>query len=383
MHMIKFYLNKVNCSILLIFIAVLIFTDPPAARAQQSGLIVDMSGVDGIELTPGNLFQYRIDNRSGQSKQVTVTGRLQFRGSRLGFSYKYSAQLQQGSNNMAANVHGVSWTWTDNALRELFQTYTKLPQGTYEYCVTVQAAGSGESPDQQQPDACVYNTVDDIFLINLMSPENDAKLHEFNPMLSWTVNYRFASELTYRLRVAELKKGQTAVAAMTRNNPIYQDGHVMTTGTVYPLTARPLEKWQPYVWAVDAYYKGILLGGSEVWKFTIVDDSVLKGTPMEMFYVDIRNEAGHASYYAIGKAKVKYVVEDKPREQLQLRLYDGKGKTIQLPQTAVQAVLGDNMIDIDLAAGNNLKHNGQYTLELTNSSGKVYRLSITYLNPDF
>jgi len=366
----------------MLVLCVLILAVPSGSNAQASQLTVDLSGVDGIELSPGNVFNYRIDNRSNQSQQVTVTGRLQYRRSNLGFTYKYTALLQPGNNDMRNNAHSPSWTYTDNALRELFQTYNKLPQGTYEYCIIVQVNRGGESNGSDQPEACVYNTVDDIFLINLMSPENDAKLHEFNPMLSWVVNYHFASELTYRVRVAELKKGQTPVAAMTRNNPVYQDSHVMTTSTVYPVTAKPLEKWQSYVWTVDAYYKGILLGGAEVWKFMIIDDELLKGGPMETSFVDIRQEQSHTAYYAVGKIKIKYVEEEKPRETLKIVLRNDKGKVVKLQQDGLQAVAGDNRFEIDLGGQADLKHMGHYTLELSNSNGAIYTLPLTYVNPD-
>jgi hypothetical protein len=351
------------------------------AQPGRPAVQLDLSAVDGIELSPFNIFNYRIDNRSQQSQQVTVTGRIQFRRSQLGFSYQFNVLLQPGINNMSEKDHHPRWTFSDNALRELFQKYSKLPQGTYEYCVSVQQNAGGESNAAAQPDACVYNTVNDIFLINLVSPENDAKLHEQNPMLSWTVNYHFAQELNYRLRVVELKKGQTPATAITRNNPVYQDNHVMTTGTIYPVTARPLEKWQPYAWTVDAYYKGILLGGAEAWKFTIVDDSLLKGGPAETFYVDIRQEHNNASYYAVGRLKLKYVLDERPEDPLKIVLRNAKGKIVRLQQQGLQAILGDNRFEIDLEQQADLKHKMHYTLELTNSAGTLYTLPFIYINP--
>jgi len=373
---------KTLSPILFILLALWLCPRQSAAQSGKTVFQVDLAALDGTELHASNLFHYRVINSSNQSQRVTITGRIQFRRSNLNFSYRYDALLQPGSNDMADKARAVSWTFSDNALKELFQTYDKLPQGTYEYCVSIQAHKGGEGSTTSEPEACVYNTVEDIFLINLMSPENDAKLHETNPMLSWTVNYHFASELTYRLRVAELKKGQTPVAAMTRNNPVYQDNHVMTTGSVYPVTARPLQKWQPYVWTVDAYYKGILLGGAEVWKFTIVDDSLLKGGPYDTYFVDIRQEHSSTTYYAVGKIKLKYVLEALPQESLQLVLRNDKGKVIRLPQnSSLQAVLGDNRFEIDLEQQADLKHMGQYTLELTGSGGNLYKLLFTYVNP--
>jgi hypothetical protein len=354
------------------------------AQAQTNSMGVDMSMIDGIELNADNIFNYRIDNRTGQSQQVEVVGRVYYRRSGLNFNYRYNTTVQPGQNNISRNsIPTPTWIFSENALRELFLTYNKLPQGTYEYCITVTPKKPGaEQPDVNEPSACAYQTVEDIFLINLVTPENDAKIYEYNPMLAWVVNYPFASELTYKLRVAELKEGQNPQNAITRNNPMYKDDHVMTTGTVYPVTAKPLQKWQPYVWTVDAYYKGILLGGAEVWKFTIVDDSELNSLPKESFYVDIRQEKSTTQYYAVGEVKLKYVLDEKNEEQITILLQSEKGIPIKLKTKEVKMILGDNRLDINLKEEANLKHLGKYTLIFKNSLNEVFYLSFKYVNPD-
>jgi hypothetical protein len=350
------------------------------AQSGTPNLVLDMSGVDGIDLVPANIFNYRIDNRSQQAQQVTVRGRLQFRRSQLGFSYSYTALLQPGSNNMSSLARNPSWTYTDPALRELFQTYSKLPQGTYEYCVSVVQSRGGESTGTDQPDACVYNTVDDIFLISLMAPENDAKLHEYNPMLSWTVNYRFASELTYRLRVAELKKGQTPIAAITRNNPVYQDAHVPVTAAVYPVTARPLEKGQPYVWTVDAYYKGILLGGAETWKFTIIDDTLFTPDSSNQSYYDFAQHIGETQLSAIGELKLKYN-SDLRSDTLHLQVFDADNKEIKQGRTLLALQPGNNQVIFRIFERFDLRHKGNYQLQIRTSDNRQFTVPFRYINP--
>jgi hypothetical protein len=351
------------------------------AQGNQAVLFPDMTLLDGIELNVGNVFNYTIDNRSGQSRQVIVSGRVQFRRSSLGFSYRFTTLLQPGINRMQDKATGVTWTYSEAALRELFERYNKLPQGTYEYCVSARFA-SGDQSTGGDFDACVYNTVDDIFLINLMAPENDAKLHEFNPMLSWTVNYRFASELTYRVRVTELKKGQNNAAAIQRNNPVFQDNHVMVTNTVYPVTARPLEKWQPYVWTVDAFYKGILLGGAEAWKFTIVDDSLLQAVPRDLAYVDIRKENGSFALYAPGVLKLKYELKEMLNDSLRLELQDEQGQPQQMKEQIIRARYGDNRFVLNFYENQPLRHLRTYTLLLHSQAGNSYRIAFKYVNPE-
>ena len=354
-----------------------------AAHAQFSGIMVDMSPVDGIELNPDNVFSYRINNQKGKTVQAEVTGRLQYRRSALMFTYKYTVSLQPGITSISRNtIPSPAWTFSDNGLRELFFNYGKLPEGTYEYCVSVVLKNTGESSTAGEPDACVYQTVNDIFLINLIDPENDAKLHEYNPMLSWVVNYPFASELTYRIRVAELKQGQNAQNAIARNNPVYQDNHVMATGTVYPVTATPLVKFQPYVWTVDAYYKGILLGGSEVWKFTIIEDSELKAVPADQSYYEFEKHNGDTRLYAVGQLKLKYTC-DLNTDTLQLRLFNSSGTELPLQDKTMPLVLGDNRLVFSIQDKLNLTHQGKYQLSLSRGDKRTFIVPFTYINPLF
>lgn len=378
----KRFLCRFSVSKVLAIMLIMLSSVVQQVQAQQA-VTVDMSMIDGIELTAENMFNYRINNPSIQAQQAEVKGRVFFRRSSLSFTYSYNITLQPGLNSISKNsIPSPTWTFSDNALKELLFTYNKLPQGTYEYCISVNLKSTQDKPEETEPASCVYQTVEDIFLINLITPENDAKIYEYNPMLSWVVNYPFASELTYKLRVAELKQGQNPQNAITRNNPMYKDDHVMTTGTIYPVAAKPLQKWQPYVWTVDAYYKGILLGGAEVWKFTIVDDSELNSLLKESFYVDIRQEKNTTVYYAVGEVKLKYVLDEKNEELVNITLKTEAGKQIKLKTKEVKMLLGDNRLNINLKEEVILKHLGKYILEFKNSSGEAFYLSFKYVNPD-
>ena len=354
-----------------------------SARCQEN-MFVNLSRLDGIDITPDNIFNFEIINNVGISKDVTIKGILSYKQSRLNFSYSFKTQLVIGKNSFSKDkVINPVWQFSDPALRELFFNYKKLPQGNYEYCVSVQIVGGGDQNQNEAGSDCIYQKADDIFLINLVSPDDNAKIYEHNPMLSWIVNYPFASELIYRVRLTDLKKGQNNISAITRNLPIYQDEHVLSTNIVYPVSAKPLEVFQPYVWTVDAYYKGILLGGAEVWKFTIIDDSVMNGIPRETSFIDFTKEEGKKPFYAIGNIKLKYVLEDTEDDLLSLKLQNSEGQTIKLPIEQLKCTYGDNRFVIDLRDKPAYKHLATYHLTITTQKGKQYQLVFKYVNPDF
>jgi hypothetical protein len=214
---------------------------------------------------------------------------LQYRNNPdLRIEYSFRSRLQPGVNVPEWKSVRPEFRYSSSALRDLFEVYKKLPQGIYEYCVSVQAGDhASEAPPGEVYSQCLYQKSDDLFLITLVEPEDEARIYEYYPMLSWIVNYPFASGLTYRIRVAELKDGQNAIAAVTRNNPVYQERNLMQTSMIYPVSARPLRKFQTYAWTVDAYYKEILLGGADPWRFTIVEDSIFTSNGIDVSHIDI------------------------------------------------------------------------------------------------
>lgn len=351
-----------------------------AAQAVQ----VDLGAIEGIELRPENAFAFTVINTSNATKNALVKGTLKFKGMPLQASYTFSTTLQPGTTVFNRERAGnPAWQFSSSALRDLFLTYGKLPQGTYEYCVELSFPGAGGEGAGYPVDACTYQTVEDIFLINLIEPEDNAKLYEHNPMLSWVVNYPFASELTYRVRVAELKSGQNAASAIARNNPVYAERNVLATTTTYPVTARPLQTWQPYAWTVDAYYQGLLLGGAEPWRFTIIEDSALAGIPRETYHIDIRNEKSTSGLYAIGALKIKYMLDESRQETLRVELFSEGELTKPLFSQELSAEYGDNRFEVDLSGTRGIRHLHRYTFQLTTARGEQYTLPVRYVNPDF
>ncbi|HVW96807.1 MAG TPA: hypothetical protein VHA56_12630 [Mucilaginibacter sp.] len=371
---------SVLCTILVLLM------DTGKCFSQSQSVVTNLSAIDGLELNPDNIFNYQMINNTGSTKDVTVKGSVIYRSSGISARYSCQVTLQNGFNQISKEkVHNLSWEFSSQAFRELFFTYRKMPQGTYEYCVNVSLTTPHTESVMDDPQAeCIYQTVNDLFLINLVDPEDDAKIYEHNPDLSWIVNFPFANELTYRVRVAELKAGQNKENAIVRNNPVYQDDRVTMTNIIYPVTAKPLKVFQPYVWTVDAFYKGILLGGAEPWQFTIIEDSLENRPPGKQPYVDIRVTNGSTQVIAIGSLNVKYTLREQSDDSLTVKVrYLTGAKDIDMKEQKLKVNYGDNFYVFDFYKNNPLKHNGYYLLTLTNQAGKIYRLPFKYLNPDF
>jgi len=352
---------------------------PFMANGQQN-IIVNLGAIDGLPLTPENIFNYQVQS-SGTGK-VQINGSIRYRNSGMSITYSFLFTLRQGINQIAADEIHPQWQFSSPALQELFFTYKVLPEGTFEYCVTVTPSNAIKESTTGLFEECLYYRSDDIFLINLIVPVDKDKLIEYNPLLTWIANYSFSNELTYRVRVAEIKQGQNPANAIMLNQPVYDENNLMQNSIMYPLYAKPLVANQWYAWTVDAYYKGILLGGAETWQF-IIPDTIPVPDMANMSYIDIAREKGTNYLYAIGAMKLKYVLEDKMNDSLSLELLDKQSKKCQFSPNTLGAKYGDNRYILNFDDKANLKHKSNYTLVIKTKTNHEFRLPFQYFKPGY
>lgn len=355
----------------------------PKAQAQGT-IIVNLAQLDGIDLTPDNLLNFQVQSGYHRSTEALITGTIRYRSHpEFSISYQFAYTLQPGLNMISRDFVSPRFRYSSSALRELFEQYKKLPEGIYEYCVSVQPDYQSHEVAAETFSQCVYHRSAPVFLINLVNPEDKAKIYNYYPVLSWMVNYPIPAALSYRIRVAKIKPGQNAETAVKRNPADYEEKGLSAFSKIYPVYATPLVVNQPYAWTVDAYYKGILLGTAQPWQFTIVEDSLIKGVPLDPSYVDIKRETGKYKLYAPGILKLKYDLEERKRDSLSLTLLNKNQKEVKLKENVLQAVNGDNRYILNFKDNQPLKHLQHYTLIIHSQSGAEYRILFQYINPDY
>lgn len=348
-------------------------------------LIVNTAPLEGLDITPDNMWNFQIQSLEAKDIRSRIEGNIRFRNNGHSIKYSFLYTLKPGMNLFDRNTVQPIWSYSSGALRELFTEHKVLPQGTYEYCVTVTPyVSNSESVGGDKVDDCIYKQSEDLFSITLLEPEDNAKLYEYNPMLSWVATYPFVNELTYRIRVAEIKEGQNTANAVARNNAVYSESNLMPSSIVYPVYAKPLEAWQPYAWTVDAYYKGILLGGAQPWRFTIVEDSLLKSIPKESSYIDLNIDNGRNRYYAVGNVKLRYSENNFLKNDLIVRFFKN-GKEIKKSVQNWNVRRGDNFNVFDVT-NYNLKHNEEFEVIIefkqVKYSQSKQEIKFKYANPD-
>lgn len=117
-----------------------------------------------------------------------------------------------------------------------------LPEGDYTYTITL---------DPRMPQAVFFLRVRATKPVGLVWPPNGAVVTDTQPVFVWTPPVASGPFVAYQyaLRVVELGRGQTGLAAVRRNRPVFEDNRVSTTAYRVPVRAA-FAAGRTYAWRV-------------------------------------------------------------------------------------------------------------------------------------
>ncbi|RYD98697.1 MAG: hypothetical protein EOP54_06780 [Sphingobacteriales bacterium] len=370
-------MNKVyTLRFLFHFILLQLFT--VAGYSQPANFSVSLATVDAGMLNKKSLFDFQVTSTSATVKNVMLKGTVKYRNQPYKVAYTLKFLAQPGVNNIAEYAHRAVFEYSSSSVKELFELFDRLPEGTLQYCVTLGSV-DGESTFAGVED-CTFGKHEDLFLINLIDPENKAELYELNPMLSWVANYPFASSLAYKIKVVEMKQDQNVINAIKRNNPVYEEKGLMQLSINYPIYAKPLQVGSTYAWTVDAYYKDLLLGGAEPWQFTIIEDSILAINPQDISFYEFEKHQAETQIYAVDSLKLKYESFHE-QDTIQIEYLSAEGKSLlKMPYPCMP---GTNMMALDLRASDKFKHAKVYRAIIRLANGKTFTVPFKFIKSEF
>ena len=348
------------------------------AYTQQGAISVNLSTVDVGGLNRKAMFDYQVNATGQAAGSISLKGTLKYRNAPHGLSYTLTVPLRPGINNMAEHIERARFEYSSTSVKELFELFDKLPEGTFQYCV--QVTGLGGEVLQELVEDCVFGRNEDLFLINLVDPEDKAELYELNPMLSWVANHPIASSLSYKIKVVEMKKGQNTVNAIKRNNPVYEEKGLMQMSINYPIYAKPLQVGSTYAWTVDAYYRDLLLGGAEPWQFTIVEDSLLKAVPQHISYYEFEQHQGETRLFAVDSIKLRYE-SYRTDDSLKFTFLREDGKVVHEIRQA--CVPGTNLISLYLRDQDKFRHGKMYKARISDTRSRTFTVPFIFIRSEF
>lgn len=343
---------------------------------------IQVVSVNPFQLKYDDLYDIEINNDGASYSNVNISGRLYFSASKVSISFTKTMPLPKGKTTLSRQNFTPQLTFSDNNLKTLYNANI-FPNEDFEYCVELAEKATAESNRNILASDCIYDKADNGILLNLIDPDDNAKISDLNPALSWNMS-SVLPNIQYRLRLAELREKQTANQAVLRNPLLVDMSSIGATTQQYPFSAPALQYWTKYGWTVDAYLGNILMASAESWQFAIVDDSIVASIPKDIGYLDIRKDLLLKNLYAVGKLKISYKLDQLKQDNLKCILTDNEKSNIDLKQQAIVNVkYGDNFFEFDFKDKIKLKHLHQYRITVTNSEGQSYPVDFLYFNPDF
>jgi hypothetical protein len=118
-----------------------------------------------------------------------------------------------------------------------------LPEGRYSFKLILQPFGVGDSNGFE---------VKPMGPPRLISPPEGASLGGQYPDFAWTAPANASGRVAYRLRIVEVKPGQTKEEALASNPSWFEQDDIIQTRLRYPVRAPKLDADKEYAWQVSA-----------------------------------------------------------------------------------------------------------------------------------
>ena len=137
---------------------------------------------------------------------------------------------------------------TEVSCKKGYEAFTRpgrvLPYGNYTYIITL---------DPRMPQAAFFLRVRATKPVGLVSPPNGAVVTDTQPVFVWTPPEVSGPVVAYQyaLRVVELGRGQAGLAALRRNQPVFEESRVSTTAYRIPVRTA-FAAGRTYAWRVTA-----------------------------------------------------------------------------------------------------------------------------------
>jgi len=123
-----------------------------------------------------------------------------------------------------------------------------LPQGEYRFKLILQPFGVGDSNGFE---------VKPMGPPRLVSPPEGASMSGLYPDFVWAAPANRSGITAYRLRIVEVKPGQTKEEALAANPPWFEQDGINSTRLRYPVRAKKLDADKEYAWQVGASAGGV------------------------------------------------------------------------------------------------------------------------------
>jgi hypothetical protein len=245
-----------------------------------------------------------------------------------------------------------------------------IPIGNYIACYRLTANGKTTLAEE-----CVAFDVEPLSPPMLITPADAAVLEVAPSQFSWIppAPMNLFSRLDYEVVIAEIHEGQKPEEAIQQNLPFFTEPNISINNLSYKGAVNNFEKDKRYAWQVVAKDDRNYAGKSEVWVFSVKQESqaqrIIKGMP----YVKLKMNDADMAIAPNGILKLAYDnrYKDTAMTVTIMDMSDINSKPMSFTTPIVQ---GENLVQYSLKKIMHPSENKTYQAMFTNSQGEKWML---------
>lgn len=303
-------------------------------------------------------------------------------GNQIYFSESQPFFLKVGANSHTSGTIQTATSQSfDQGLRNWLQINNSLPPGTYRLCYKIICANSdcdGNGSGLIGPDQSFCNTIkiQSPTPLLLNTPNNESRIKDQSPMLTWIPPSPVSSEVSYDLTLTPILDGQSKEEAIQINRPVIIKTGIKNVLLNYPSDLPDLEIGKKYAWQVNAVLFNEIISTSKVWEFEIIADS-LKEEKIISQYIKVKTVKNEELIKVENFLKLDYLEENERRSFLKVEIYNEKNKKIVEYDLPVE--FGENLLVLDLK-NKGLKSGKDYLVKVSNRGkfSKSFKINFNF-----
>jgi len=314
-----------------------------------------------------DLFGFSINNFSGHASDCKLEIRMVQSETHAPIIILASNNLKLENGNNLFISSNFSETYFQNELSSAFRSGQLFQSGRFEICITLTILHSIE----KQIKECTSLNFGENFFIHLLIPEYGEKIETLNPLLQWYSSTNDPS-IKYRLILAPLGPLRHPEDAITRNIK-FLDLNIPDMQFLYPLNAPELEYGKYYAWQVMALKGNEVIGLSEAWTFTPVQNDIHKDDPKDCYRIITKYQ--NNGNYLYGDV-MKFAYQNRTLEpQLNYSIKDLTTDELIDNPPVLKLKPGLNKIDLELKELKGLRDDHQYLIQIRNKDNEICQLT--------
>jgi hypothetical protein len=291
-------------------------------------------------------------------------------------------QLKPGMNLLNSRTYSQSsFLFSNSPFGKHLSSTGKLSEGDYEFCFEVTTGDPKTQAVYDVTENCFQSLIEPLTPLLLIDPIEGEKSCNTRPNFTWQPPFPVQRNTQFRIIVCEKAGSQTAIEAITYNEPVLNISGLHINTIFYPAKTPDLKKDHSYVWQVTAYQDKTLLTKSEIWQFEIKCDDEKRNTNSDSYRELKESEDGNfyladkilriSLYNPYNPGSLNYSITS---------LSDPEKKIKKLPELKLNT--GLNKYEIDLSENSSFKNGQEYEIKVGLENNRTLRLRFIYQNAE-